>query len=261
MAMTTNDEFTRLTEQQRKIAELEKERDEAKQSASDYDKDCIDMRYQRDLADARFSALQSSARQMKEALEPFAKEASFYEPAEQDGKIIDDEHGLWGDTDLTVGDCRRARNAIGGESCENSTNPYLRGKLDGIDYAVEVANSAWGNDDRGSQEYDGGAGSSGYRQACEDIGNRLLDIRREIAASLDAGPDWRKEAEKLAEALKDTLAHLVASTSLLSLGGKKAAPSDKMFDQMLVDYEASIERGRVAFADFNRAKGGGDENA
>jgi hypothetical protein len=47
---------------------------------------------------------------------------------------------------------------------------------------------------------------------------------------------------------KDLLAHLVAAVSLLERGGKQAAPSDRMFEQMLVDYKASIERGRAAVA-------------
>jgi hypothetical protein len=56
------------------------------------------------------------------------------------------------------------------------------------------------------------------------------------------------EARELREAFKDVLAHLVAAHSLLERGGKKAAPSDKMFDQMLKDYAASIERGRSLLA-------------
>lgn len=40
------------------------------------------------------------------------------------------------------------------------------------------------------------------------------------------------------------LSSLVASVSLLKAGGKKAAPSDKMFNQMIKDYEGSIELGR-----------------
>lgn len=45
---------------------------------------------------------------------------------------------------------------------------------------------------------------------------------------------------------KDVLASLVAAVSLLKRGSKKAAPSDRMFDQMIADYERSIERGRAA---------------
>ena len=39
--------------------------------------------------------------------------------------------------------------------------------------------------------------------------------------------------ERLREALTDVGAHLVAATSLLKKGGKKAAPSDKMFHMMI----------------------------
>ena len=48
------------------------------------------------------------------------------------------------------------------------------------------------------------------------------------------------------EVLMDVLASLVAAVSLLKRGSKKAAPSDRMFDQMIADYERSIERGRAA---------------
>jgi len=54
---------------------------------------------------------------------------------------------------------------------------------------------------------------------------------------------------KLIEALKDTAAHLAAAISLLERSPKKAAPSDKMFDQMLIDYRASLERARAALAE------------
>lgn len=47
------------------------------------------------------------------------------------------------------------------------------------------------------------------------------------------------------DVLIDVLAHLVAAVSLLERGGKKAAGSDKMYLQMLKDYNASIERGRA----------------
>jgi hypothetical protein len=50
------------------------------------------------------------------------------------------------------------------------------------------------------------------------------------------------------------LASLVAAVSLLKRGGKaakKAAPSDKMFDQMILDYERAIEQGRAALAQSN----------
>lgn len=49
----------------------------------------------------------------------------------------------------------------------------------------------------------------------------------------------------------DLAASLAAAISLLERGGKaakKAAPSDKMFDQMLDDYRASLNRARKHFA-------------
>lgn len=73
--------------------------------------------------------------------------------------------------------------------------------------------------------------------------------RREIAAKVDAA---LAAAEPVAwELLVDVMSSLAAAISLLERGGKhakKAAPSDKMFDQMLVDYRGSLERGRSALA-------------
>ena len=46
--------------------------------------------------------------------------------------------------------------------------------------------------------------------------------------------------------LIDCAASLAAAISLLEKGGKKAAPSDKMFAQMLDDYRASLARARAA---------------
>lgn len=55
-------------------------------------------------------------------------------------------------------------------------------------------------------------------------------------------------APSIREALKHALASLVAAISLLERTprAKKAAPSDKMFDQMIADYKAAIEQGRAA---------------
>lgn len=53
------------------------------------------------------------------------------------------------------------------------------------------------------------------------------------------------------EALKSTLAALVAAISLLERGGKaakKAAPSDKMFNQMMRDYKNAVVNARKALA-------------
>lgn len=59
---------------------------------------------------------------------------------------------------------------------------------------------------------------------------------------------------ELQERLTDVEASLVAAVSLLKRGSKKAAPSDKIFDQMIADYEGSIERARAALR--KQEKGG-----
>ena len=59
----------------------------------------------------------------------------------------------------------------------------------------------------------------------------------------------RARVAKLEEATVDAAASLAAAISLLERGGKKAAPSDKMFEQMLVDYCNSLERARAVLKD------------
>lgn len=82
----------------------------------------------------------------------------------------------------------------------------------------------------------------------EDLIRDVLDPRvpkseREHAAA--------REIERLKKSLTHTAAHLAAAISLLERGGKaakKAAPSDKMFDQMLLDYKKALSDARVALA-------------
>jgi len=50
------------------------------------------------------------------------------------------------------------------------------------------------------------------------------------------------------EAFTQVLASLAAAISLLERGGKKAAASDRMFEQMLDDYRAALEAGRNALS-------------
>ena len=53
------------------------------------------------------------------------------------------------------------------------------------------------------------------------------------------------ECPALRESLIDVTAHLVAAISLLEKGGKavkRAAASDRMFDQMVIDYQRSVDR-------------------
>lgn len=53
-------------------------------------------------------------------------------------------------------------------------------------------------------------------------------------------------APEMLEALKATVASLVAAVSLLKRGSKKAAPSNTVFDMMVSDYEKAVELGRAA---------------
>ena len=50
------------------------------------------------------------------------------------------------------------------------------------------------------------------------------------------------------EVLLDVLSSLVAAVSLLKRSPKIGAASNRMFDQMIVDYERSIERARAYLA-------------
>jgi hypothetical protein len=56
----------------------------------------------------------------------------------------------------------------------------------------------------------------------------------------------RARIAELETALKDATVHLIAAVSLLESGGKKGAPSNKMFEQMLTDYKNGVERARAA---------------
>lgn len=58
------------------------------------------------------------------------------------------------------------------------------------------------------------------------------------------------------DAMMCMLASLVAAISLLERGGKKAAASDTMFNQMLLDYKAAVTVGRKA---LRRMRGGDDQ--
>jgi len=56
------------------------------------------------------------------------------------------------------------------------------------------------------------------------------------------------ELEAAREALMTVLASLAAAVSLLERSPKTAAPSNKMFDQMVSDYKGALENGRKYFA-------------
>jgi hypothetical protein len=55
---------------------------------------------------------------------------------------------------------------------------------------------------------------------------------------------YQEMVKELVEAQINVTVHLIAAISLLKRGGKKSAPSNKMFDQMIIDYEKSAEVGR-----------------
>lgn len=54
----------------------------------------------------------------------------------------------------------------------------------------------------------------------------------------------RAREDVLTVLLLEVTASLAAAISLLERGSKNAAPSDKMFDQMLMDYKKSLNHAR-----------------
>jgi predicted nuclease with TOPRIM domain len=93
----------------------------------------------------------------------------------------------------------------------------------------------------------------GYNEAKEQARERITELERREKHLEEMLNGWRDEAKKadariaeLEAALKDATVHLIAAVSLLESGGKKGAPSNKMFEQMLVDYKNGIERARAA---------------
>ena len=98
--------------------------------------------------------------------------------------------------------------------------------------------------------------SRGFEVRCTAWGcstkKRSMIIRRSLEnARTWAVKRWNTRAPSdaaLVEALEDVTAHLAAAISLLSRSPKTGAASNKMFDQMLVDYDNSAARGRAALA-------------
>ena len=58
----------------------------------------------------------------------------------------------------------------------------------------------------------------------------------------------RARVAELDDVLMRTLVSLVAAIDLLKAGGKAAAPSNKMFDQMIKDYEKAVSNARKQLA-------------
>lgn len=81
--------------------------------------------------------------------------------------------------------------------------------------------------------------------------------RKRIAELIEEGSVMAQKLDaaeaKLAKAMEagvGVAASLNAAISLLERGGKKAAPSDKMFNQMLLDYKASLARFRTTLTEL-----------
>ena len=99
----------------------------------------------------------------------------------------------------------------------------------------------------------------------DDLANQLRQrASKQIAATpvslLEKAADRIEELEAdLAKAMAaaiDAGASLAAAISLLDRGGKNAAPSNKMFAQMLADYSNALDRTRTTLAEL---KGKADE--
>ena len=87
-----------------------------------------------------------------------------------------------------------------------------------------------------------------YREATQRWG---LQMRKDQAEYIRKDASDMAIAAARAEGVR-VAASLAAAISLLERGGKaakKAAPSDKMFDQMLIDYRAALDAFRKAYAE------------
>jgi hypothetical protein len=86
------------------------------------------------------------------------------------------------------------------------------------------------------------------------------DRQRELLEANNREVERRREALAQVAALREVglgcLASLVAAIDLLGRGGKKAAPSDKMFEVMLEDYRRSVDKARAVLTDITPAVGG-----
>ena len=75
----------------------------------------------------------------------------------------------------------------------------------------------------------------------------IAACKRDAAEANAYAEELEANLAKAVEVGVDVAASLSAALSLLEHGGKKAAGSDKMFAQMLVDYTASLDRFRITF--------------
>jgi uncharacterized NAD-dependent epimerase/dehydratase family protein len=85
--------------------------------------------------------------------------------------------------------------------------------------------------------------------SAEETADRIKQLVAANEAQAAEIERLRGDLKRAVEAGVDVAASLSAAISLLQRGGKKAAPSDKMFNQMLADYNASLDRLRTIFAE------------
>jgi hypothetical protein len=97
----------------RVIVALSSEAAPSERANEEFFNELADAELDPDLVEADLTAMSERANatrgEIVEALEPFAAEAKFYDPDEQDGKVIPDDWQIWGDCELTAGQLRRAR--------------------------------------------------------------------------------------------------------------------------------------------------------
>jgi hypothetical protein len=89
---------------------------------------------------------------------------------------------------------------------------------------------------------------------------KVGDLRRAAFSIDDAAAENGQDGEP-DEVLVDVAASLAAAISLLERGGRKASPSDKMFEHMLSDYRGSLSRARQALSSQGRHEGGEDSSS
>lgn len=90
-----------------------------------------------------------------------------------------------------------------------------------------------------------------YSRTMQRLGDELNAMTGIANTQKDIIGEQQAEIERLKKPLTHTAARLAAAISLLERGGKaakKAAPSDKMFDQMLLDYKKALSDARAALA-------------
>jgi hypothetical protein len=228
---THDAEITRLTalvaEQQRQIEELEKERDK-------FHSKCAELRAQKDsiaehaqIVEGRLATLQSSARQMKEALEKQSWWLSSFKP-----------YG-WKDAAEVV------------DAALQSAASLDLGADDG-----EAIGWLYYNPDTGVEFSEQHPVDSGEVKDAENVRPATADVlkaelfeawkileEQRAESARDLGPDWRKEAENLANAAQ------ALSEFAWSAVSADCDESRRYLSELL----ASL---RAAIADFRRAKGG-----